>query len=145
MISCGPKAATVVDDQFFLASGMSSLTFRRRHRLSSSGAFRAVFDYKLRKSSGPLTIFVRPNGLEHPRLGLSIGRKVGNAVRRNALKRRVREAFRLQQHEFPAVDVVVTSRPHEGLSTPSYEAMLIEMMEAAERDLERRQRREGGG
>ena len=46
-----------------------------------------------------------------PRLGLAIAaRIVGNAVRRNRIKRLIRESFRQHQHELPAVDLVVNAR-----------------------------------
>ena len=37
-------------------------------------------------------------------------RAVGTAVRRNRIRRIIRESFRLHQHELPAVDVVVNAR-----------------------------------
>jgi len=52
---------------------------------------------------------LNPNGVA--RLGLSISaRSVGNAVRRNLVKRLIRESFRLHQHELPAADIVVNAR-----------------------------------
>lgn len=45
------------------------------------------------------------------RLGLAISRRVGNAVQRNHVKRRVRETFRHRQFRLTGLDLVVTGRP----------------------------------
>lgn len=60
---------------------------------------------------GPLRIFALANGLPGARLGLVIGRRaVRKAQERNAMKRVVREAFRLRRASLPAVDIVVQLR-----------------------------------
>src|SRR5262245_34502932 len=70
-------------------------TFPRSHRLGGRGTFKAIRDTGVRESRGPLTCWAVPNELRHSRLGISIGRVVGTAVRRNRIKRMLREAFRL--------------------------------------------------
>ena len=79
-----------------------------------------------------MTLYTKPSDLPHSRLGLSVGRRVGNAVTRNRLKRLIREAFRLNRHAFPApYDMVVVLRPHETRTLNEYEAMLTRCLEQA--------------
>ncbi|MEE9405104.1 MAG: ribonuclease P protein component [Algisphaera sp.] len=97
------------------------LRFRRRDRLHGGAAFKSVYDGKVRKHAGPFTVFSLPNGLEHGRLGLSVSRKVGNAVRRSRVKRMLREAFRLSNDQRPVgFDWVVVVRPHEPMTLEDY-------------------------
>ncbi|MEM9252721.1 MAG: ribonuclease P protein component [Planctomycetota bacterium] len=88
--------------------------YPRRFRLTGRRQFSAVFDHRVRRSAGPLTVSARPNGLDHNRVGLSVPRRVGNAVARNRVKRLIREAIRLNQHDLPAgYDLVISVRPHD--------------------------------
>lgn len=101
------------------------LRFSREQRIRSRDEFSAVFDRKQRSSAGPLLAFVAPNGLDRTRLGISMSRRVGIAARRNRIKRMVREAFRLQQHELPAGwDIVVVPRPHDPMPLERYLELL---------------------
>jgi ribonuclease P protein component len=123
--------------------------FRRRHRLPGGG-YAQVFDAKLRKSRGPITVHLRPNGLGEHRLGLSIGRRFGNAVTRGRFKRMIREVFRLNRASFPmsadgAYDIVVTARAHEGASQEVYRGWMLEAIEAAHRVHAKRGGRAGRG
>ena len=100
-------------------------SFRPRHRLGGKDAFAAVFDAKVKESRGPLTIYAKPNALKHPRLGLSVSSRVGGAVKRSRIKRLLREAFRLMQHDLPAgYDFVVVVRPHEVPMLADYQRIL---------------------
>src|SRR5829696_5887233 len=104
-----------------------SLPKSRHLRLPSE--FAAVYDAKVPESRGPLTAYAMPNPLGHPRLGMSVSRKVGNAVRRNRIRRLIRESFRLLQHDLPqGYDLVVVVRPHEPLILAEYQKMLMAML-----------------
>jgi len=113
----------------------------RAMRLSGGPAFAAVYDAKVRKNAGPMTLFGRPNGLGHLRLGLSVPRRVGIAVKRNRIKRLLREAVRLSQHDWPAgYDVIVVVRPHEALALADYQRLLFGAVRSIHLEWDRRQR-----
>jgi ribonuclease P protein component len=57
------------------------------------------------------TVFYRKNGLAVNRLGLTVSTKVGKAVVRNRVRRRLKEAYRLSEESFPrGYDIVVVAR-----------------------------------
>jgi ribonuclease P protein component len=100
-------------------------TFPKSHRLGGRYEFSAVFEHKTRESRGPLTLYAKPNDRGHCRLGISISRKVGTAVRRNRIKRLLRESFRLMQHDLPrGYDLVIVVRPHAPLMLAEYQRLL---------------------
>lgn len=100
-------------------------TFPRHMRLGHRADFARAYEGQVRRAVGPLLIFAVPNGLAHPRLGLSVARRVGSAIRRNRIKRRLREAFRLARHELPGgYDLVIVVRPHAPLPMREYGQLL---------------------
>lgn len=100
-------------------------TFPRTMRLGGRGTFSAIFDCGIRQAKGPLLVVMVPNALGHPRLGIGVPKKVGNAPKRNRIKRMIRESFRLMQHDFPrGFDVVVVIRPHETATLAEYQRLL---------------------
>jgi ribonuclease P protein component len=91
-------------------SDAKQFSFPKELRLRTGAEFDAVFKAKVTAGDGVLVIHARPNELGHARLGMAVSRKVGNAVRRNRWKRCLREAFRLAQHDLPALDLVCLPR-----------------------------------
>lgn len=66
------------------------------------------------------SLSVLANNENTPRLGLAIAtRTFGSAVARNVVKRLTRESFRINQHELPPVDVMVSARDAARQAQPS--------------------------
>jgi ribonuclease P protein component len=105
------------------------LTFPRTHNLKGKVTFAQTYDQSIAESRGPVRIHARPNDLHHSRLGLSVPRRVGTAPRRNLIKRRLRESFRLLQHDFPrGYDLIIVVRPHTPQLLADYQRLLSSMM-----------------
>ena len=91
--------------------------FGPEHRLQHRTEFERVYRHGWMAKSPSLRVFVRPRQSDNdddtdaPRLGLSVGTKVGTAVVRNRLKRRIREWFRTHKRAVWGWDVVVQAKP----------------------------------
>ncbi len=110
---------------------MTSFRFTKELRLRSQADFDRVYAADHFAADGVLVIRGVANELDHCRLGLSVSRKVGNAVVRNRWKRLIREAFRLAQHDLPpGLDLVI--RPKAG-AVPNFDAIRRSLPQLAAR------------
>jgi ribonuclease P protein component len=82
-------------------------------RLRRKSEFETVFEQGRRSSGRFMTVLLRPNRLESPRLGVVASRKLGGAVQRNRAKRLIRDLFRRHKPDLgpEGQDVVVIPRP----------------------------------
>ncbi|HEY0701412.1 MAG TPA: ribonuclease P protein component [Candidatus Acidoferrales bacterium] len=109
------------------ASDPPRLDLPRETRLIRRAEYDAVYREGRRRSSREFTLFVRPNGLEVSRFGWSIKKALGNAVKRNRIRRRLREIFRLHRREIAAGwDIVV--HPKTTVATAEFAALEQEML-----------------
>jgi ribonuclease P protein component len=83
---------------------ISDESLPRRERIPLRGDFRRAYDTGQRAAGSLLVVFAVPNGRGHHRLGITATRKVGSAVMRNRVRRRVREAFRRLKRALPGGD-----------------------------------------
>ena len=90
---------------------MSNARFMRSERLLHSKDYRTTIAKRCRSDDQLFTVFAarRPTG--GARLGITVSRRVSTkAVRRNRLKRRVRESFRYHKQPLAGLDLVVIAR-----------------------------------
>ena len=63
------------------------------------------------QANGFLVLYARPNHLGINRVGVTVSKKLGKAHIRNRVRRRLREAYRLNEEQFSAGwDIVVVAR-----------------------------------
>lgn len=82
--------------------------FRSEYRLSKTDEFSSVFAFRKALRGTHFDMLHRPNSASTARLGVVIGKKfVRSAVKRNLVRRIVRESFRLSRAKLPRRDIVV--------------------------------------
>ena len=96
------------------ASGwpFKALYRRRSTSLTASPEFERVYRKGSAYRGKLFSVHVLPNTMGKPRLGLSVSKKVGTAVNRNKVRRRLKEVFRSSAAELPSdTDIVISARP----------------------------------
>lgn len=136
-----PKAAvkclTAVVQKVVSASALSDTQFPKRLRLRSQDEFKAVFQHYQRLSESSFAAAIRPNNLDHARLGLSIAKRhIKRSVDRNRLKRVIRETFRHRQANLASLDIVVMVKyPIADLTKAEVNACIQRLLQKVEQQL----------
>jgi ribonuclease P protein component len=85
---------------------------RKENRLASEADFRRARSEGRSWAHPLLGLHARPSGEPRFRAGIAVGKRVGGAVQRNRVKRRVREILRARLAELtPGWDIVISARP----------------------------------
>jgi ribonuclease P protein component len=104
--------------------------FPKEDRVRRRSDFLRVQRSGRRVATRSFLLFARRNGLGHGRLGITVSKRVGNAVRRNRVKRLVREVYRLNREMFPSdADLVVVAK--KAATVDDYEEVRAELTRAA--------------
>lgn len=79
--------------------------------LKQNYLFRRIYRQGKRAAGKRLVVYCRKNRLQKNRLGITASTKLGHAVVRNKVRRRIREAYRLAESHFhPGFDIVIVAR-----------------------------------
>ncbi len=124
-----------------MTSPRHPLKFPKTVRVRSRLDFAAVYERGVRISDGCMSLIVFPNDRPTSRLGLAVSKRCGNAVRRNRLKRRLREVFRQSRAELPTgLDFVVQPRADTPVKLDVLRQSLVSLTRRAVKKLAERSR-----
>lgn len=102
--------------------------FPKTLHLRKESDFERVYARKCKVADGTLLVFADRNDLGVTRIGLSVSKKHGGAVIRNRLKRLLREAFRLVQHDLPSgVDLIAIPLDKNKAALAAYQTSLTKL------------------
>lgn len=118
---------------------ISRRRFPRQFRIRSGSAFTRIYREGKRARGETMIVVGARSGLGHPRLGLSVGKRIWkSAVKRNRIRRVFREAFRLSALELPHLDLVmIPAVPRLTPDTPAASAELVRLARKVESKLDR--------
>jgi ribonuclease P protein component len=113
-----------------------ALGFPKSSRLLKRADFRRVYDNGIRYSSRLISAFLLnnsdPGRPTQARIGFTVPKALGKAVVRNRIRRRTREALRLEYAAIePAWDIVI--HPRRNVFDAPFDALLREMRKLIER------------
>lgn len=82
-----------------------AVTLKKNHE------FRRLYRKGASAVAGSMVLYCRKNRLGHNRLGITVSVKLGNAVKRNRARRRLREVFRLAGPDLrQGYDIILVAR-----------------------------------
>ena len=98
-------------------------------RLRKNEDFQIVYKEGKSRGNKQFVLYIRKNGLEINRIGVSVSKKIGNSVVRHRVKRLVKESYRLCEHMFNSgLDIVIVARKGAGdLNFESTQGSLIHL------------------
>lgn len=88
------------------------IILKKAYRVKNSKEFQSLLNTGKSFANRELVIYYKEKpSQEHFRIGISVGKRLGNAVTRNQIKRYIREAFlQLEDNIIPGVDIIVIAR-----------------------------------
>jgi ribonuclease P protein component len=91
---------------------MLSNSLKKKERIHKKEEFLQILREGERYKTKHFKVMIKENHLDRVRLGLIVSKKIGNAVKRNSIKRLLREFFRINKSFFPlGSDILFIAKP----------------------------------
>lgn len=105
----------------------------KKYRLKKNMEFKKVYSVGKKFWNRNFILYVRKNGLDETRVGFTITKKHGNSVVRNQIRRRMKEAYRLNLNEIKnGFDLVFIPKKNiVNLSYKEIESSMIHILKIA--------------
>ena len=105
---------------------------KKSYRVKSEKDFNAIFNDKQSVANKRFVIYKLDKDQKHFRVGLSVSKKLGKAVVRNRIKRKIRHVLREHRQELQPVDFVIIARKGvEELNYKEIERNLLHVLKLA--------------
>ena len=98
----------------------------KAYRIKRNSDFQAIYKNGKSVANRQFVVYTYKNrDLKHFRLGISVSKKLGNAVTRNRIKRAIRENFKVHKQNIIAKDIIVIARqPAKDMNTLEIQSSL---------------------
>ncbi|AXQ77867.1 ribonuclease P protein component [Streptococcus chenjunshii] len=83
---------------------------KKTYRVKSDKDFQAIFDHGQNAANRKFVVYRLAKQQPHYRVGISVGKKIGNAVTRNAVKRKIRHVLMEFDKNLAADDFIIIAR-----------------------------------
>ena len=83
----------------------------KAYRIKKNSDFQFIYKKGKSVANKQFVVYTKANkNLEHFRLGISVSKKLGNAVVRNRIKRAIRENFKVHKEDIIPMEIIVIAR-----------------------------------
>jgi ribonuclease P protein component len=109
---------------------MNELGFPRSRRLQKPYEFKRIYEAGRRVANRYLTVYTCPTQGRRGKVGIVAGKRLGKAVKRNRIRRALKEIVRLNQHELlDQADLIIIAKspaldlPHHKLADQLFQLL----------------------
>lgn len=105
----------------------------KAYRIKKNSDFQAIYKKGKSVANRQFVVYTKVNKeLTHFRLGISVSKKIGNAVVRNRIKRAIRENFKVHKDDLIPIEIVVIARrPAKDMDTLQIQSSLEHVLKIA--------------